>query len=168
MSRLVQIYVTARDRFGNNITTGDPGIQLVWDIDDEEVVYRDTFSRTVSGADTRFYFRGYRLGHYLWRFETPDGGLVWQTRSRIHQGWDQRNSYYVRMPSTLQAGETMFAGLVVADDFGAFLHMWQSVNMDHRVYDTDNTNMTSDDLRRTTFVIEVRLDDFPPVSFQTL
>lgn len=157
----MQIFVTARDRFGNEITTGDPGIQLIGDLSYDHV--RDTFQRSVSGAVTTFQFNSYRYGTYTWRFETPDGGLVHQGRTHTFQGWVQRNNtHHINIPATLQAGETMFAGLKLLDQFGWYFHMPQSADyLLHKLYNTTESPLDDAALMDESLMIEVWSELYP-------
>lgn len=150
----MQMDVTARDRYGNEISTGDPGIQIFGDLDNDTV--RDTFQRTVSGAVTTFNFAVYRYGTRVWRFETPDGGLVHQCKLHTFQGWNQAvNSYHLAVPTSLQAGETMFAGLKVLDKYGWFFHSLEGIFMRHRLYNTTKATLSDAELGSDAFVMEV-------------
>lgn len=154
----MQMDATARDRFGNEITTGDAGIQVIGPLDED--IVRDTFKRTVSGAVTSFEWATFRYGTYTWRFETPDGGLIYQGKTHTFQGWIMsEKSYLLGIPETLQAGETMFGGFKVLDKFGWFYHMPQSIDirMRHQLYNTTDSPLDDATLLAYTFVIPVRL-----------
>lgn len=152
----MQMYATARDRYGNELTTGDAGIQIIGPL--EEARVGDTFRRTVSGAVTSFEFTTYKYGFYTWRFETPDGGLLYQGKTHTFQGWVQHlYSYFLGIPATLQAGETMFAGMKVLDAYGWFFHMPQSAYMWHQLYNTTESPLDEAALRSQSLLIQVRL-----------
>ena len=151
----MQMDVTSRDRYGNEISTGDPGIQIIGKLDEDTV--RDSFQRTVAGAVTTFRFSVYRYGTYTWRFELPDGGLVYQGKTHTFQGFNQRrNSYQFGVPSLLQAGETFFGGMKVRDLYGWFFHFPQSAKFDHQVYNTTDTNLSDSVLMANQNLIGVR------------
>lgn len=108
--------MTARDAYGNPVTTGDAGFQMV--SPPATALKPDTFSRTVSGAEALFRFRITAAAVYIIRFEDATGALVHQSKFRIQPGGlSHRNSRYTAFPASFVVGQTWLGVLQIRDAY---------------------------------------------------
>lgn len=113
----MQVALTARDRYGNVIPTGDAGFEMVYPAADALV--DGTFSRTVSAGVTTFAFRIRVAGIYVLRFEAGTGALVHQSKFRIKPGGlSHSNSRFLSLPAAFPVGGTLVATMQLRDAYG--------------------------------------------------
>jgi hypothetical protein len=108
----VQVRVTARDKYGNAVATGDAGFALV--SPPGSAIKAGSYSRSVSGAVTTFTFSILSAAVYVLRVEMATGALVYQSKFRVKPGGiSHLNSRYFAWPDTFVVGQTMLATLQV-------------------------------------------------------
>ena len=113
----LQVTVTARDVYGNTVSSGDAGFQLVAPAESSLVV--GSFVRSHSAPNTTFTFKITAAAVYLMRFEDAAGRLVHQSKIRIKPGgvsWS--DSQYVALAPSFMVGTTWVGTLQVQDRYG--------------------------------------------------
>lgn len=98
--------VTARDRYGNTVPTGNPGFTLTGSL--TEQIVAASLERTVSNGVTRISFTVHTADDYVLRVEDALQELVHQSKlTVVPAGLSYEVSTFVDVPVTAMSGELL-------------------------------------------------------------